>query len=613
MNGRQKMKKIIVCSGQEPEEKYNNNIQGVYFDIQNVMPCFFEENENIKVEYAIINADIDNFKNSEIINNLKKHGTKVWAYTKNTARENTLSLYTNGCDNVIPPPESINSLIRIMVDPDNADDNLTNGENYKNSKKVLIVSDDRLNMELLFYTLEDFDFLYTVRTNLQDAIKEIAKDHYDLIIIDSINPGDDVFEAAQYINQSMLNHNTPFIFISATPETEKLIKSYQLGSYAYLEKPYNIEILRAQITNILKIKELQDSLYRENNLLENLINNSINQPIITDSNFIILTGGNQHLKINKNEYLFGLFNSCKIKYPENRIRDFSRNLDKNLKFSFTYKNKFFDTVITKVYSTAGVLESYIVSIEDITQKLLIEEQKETFIATLTHDLKSPIRAELNVLKQLIDEKFGTLNQDQKMILTEMIKSREYTKRMVDNILTRYKVTSDKFELLIEPNSYKQTIETAIREISHLISDKKQELVVSYKAETDMFLFDKTETTRVLANLISNAAEYTQSGGKITITIFEDADNIITEVEDNGYGISDDDIEFVFDKNVTLAKKYRKVGSGLGLYISKSIINAHGGEITVKSKPNKGSTFTFSLPKCPQNAMQLNYAEPLQSL
>jgi len=602
------MKKIIVCTGDCTGENFKHNTLSEHYDIKEVKPELIENEAGTDIDFAIINADISDINVPKIINTLKKFGTKIWAYSIDTSRKNILKLYTEGFDNVVPAPYSMNALIEVMINPDNSEVNLEDSDTYKNSKKVLIVSDDKLNTELLLYTFDDFDFLYTIRTNLHDAIREISKDHYDLIIIDCVNPDDEIFDAAEYICQSMLNRTTPFIFISAKPETQSLIKGYQLGSYAYLEKPYNIDILRAQVSNILKIKELQDSLSRENNLLENLIKNSINQAIITDTNFVVLSGGTQYLPINRNEYLFGFLNSCGIKYPENKIRDFSRNTEKNIKFSFSYNDKFFNTVISKVYSNIGLLELYIVSIEDVTQDLLIAEQKETFIATLTHDLKSPIRAEQNILQQLLDEKFGTLNDEQKIIISEMLKSREYTKRMVDNILTRYKVTSKKFEILPEKNSYKQTIENAVKEISPIISDKKQELEISYKAKTDEFVFDRIETTRVLVNLLSNASEYTPNSGKITVCVSESEDKIITSVADNGYGISESDIDFIFDKNVTLAKKYRKVGSGLGLYISKSIINAHGGEITVTSKLNQGSTFTFSLPKTLKSSELLNYAE-----
>ena len=359
------MKKIILCTGKTTEENIRPNIYSTNYDIKNVMPNRLEKEANKNTHFAIINADIKNINITKIINSFKKFGTKIWGYTSNTNRENILKLYTDGFDNVVPAPSCVASIIDTMINPDNTEVSLIDSESYKNSQKALIVSNDKLNTELLLHTFTDFDFIYTIRTNINDAINEISKDRYDLIIIDCVTPDEKIFEVAEHISKSKLNNTTPFIFISTTPETQTLIKGYQLGSYLYLQKPYNTDILHAQISNLLKIKNLQDKLSRENNLMENLIKNSINQPIITDTNFVVLSGGTQHLPIQKNEYFFSFLNSCAIEYPEKRIHDFSRNTDKNLKFSFSYKDKFFDTSITKEYSNTGILELCIIAIEDV--------------------------------------------------------------------------------------------------------------------------------------------------------------------------------------------------------------------------------------------------------
>ena len=334
------MKKIILCTGETTEENIKPNIYSSNYDIKNVMPNRLEKEANKNTHFAIINADIKNINITKIINSFKKFGTKIWGYTSNTNRENILKLYTDGFDNVVPTPSCVASIIDTMINPDNTEVSLIDSEGYKNSQKTLIVSNDKLNTELLLHTFTDFDFIYTIRTNINDAINEIAKDRYDLIIIDCVTPDEKIFEIAEHISNSKLNNTTPFIFISTTPETQTLIKGYQLGSYLYLQKPYNTDILHAQISNLLKIKNLQDKLSRENNLMENLIKNSLNQPIITDTNFVVLSGGTQHLPIQKNEYFFSFLNSYAIEYPEKRIHDFSRNTDKSLKFSFSYKDKY---------------------------------------------------------------------------------------------------------------------------------------------------------------------------------------------------------------------------------------------------------------------------------
>ena len=566
---------------------------------------FNNEKKYKNVHFIIVDADIPELNTWDLINKYKKFKTKFWAYTRTPSKENILKLYEMGFDNVVTYPSNINLLINNMTNPDNTDLHIEDAKNFNKLKKILLITDDKVNAELIISGLKDENCIFTVRTSPTEANDDIKKDQYNLVIIDCKTPTTQLFELTQAIVKSKLNHTTPYIFVSASKENQSRLKGYKYGAYSYIQKPYNIEIFKANVKNILEIKELQNDLTRENKLLDSLVANTINQSIITDSNFMILAGGNQHIHFKKNEYFFNFFKSSNIPIPETEIRTFSINTEKSLKYNFKYSNKIFETTINKVYGTHDILERYVIILEDITQKILVDEQKETFIATLTHDLKSPIRAEQTVLSQLLNEKFGALNDVQKEIIAEIVNSRDYTRRMIDNLLTRYKASSQNIEITPELSSYKDIISRSIKELEPIINEKKQEIYVTYKAKIDMFEFAPTEIKRVLLNLISNASEYTPKYGKIEVNVYEKDNNIITEVSDTGYGIDKNDIEHIFDRNVTLAKKYRKVGSGLGLYISKTLINAHGGHISVKSRVKEGSKFTFSLPKIQSNTHKLN--------
>ena len=553
------------------------------------------DNDNNDRNFAIVDADINNDL-SKFINTYKKFNTKFYAFTKNTTKANILNLYSQGFDNVIPAPKNINKLIDNIVNPENEEVSIKDANKYTNSKKVLLLCNDNLNADLIIKTLEDFNFIYTIRILCPTAENDIKKDKYDLIIVDSKGTNQFLTQIINKITQSKHNKNTPIILISDNLDNETDLKEQNLSHYYYIEKPYTNLVLQSQIKNILRIKELQDELKKENNLLENMITNSFSQLIITDTNFNVLSGGNQYIKITNNEYFFNTLREENIAFPKDEIRVFSRNAEKNFKFSTSYNDKTFEIVISKVFKDSEVCEQYLIIIDDITEKLLIEEQKETFIATLTHDLKSPIRAEQNILKQLLNGQFGTLTDTQKTIIKEILNSKEYENNMIENLLTRYHITSDTFKLFIEDNNYKETIETVLKEADHLFKDRMQEITVTYDAKTNNFEYDKTEIKRVLSNIIQNASEYTPKNGKISIDVTETSEKIITRITDSGYGIKKEDLSHIFDKNVTLAKKYRKVGAGLGLYISKTLVNAHKGTITVESEVNKGSTFTFTLPK-----------------
>ena len=144
-------------------------------------------------------------------------------------------------------------------------------------------------------------------------------------------------------------------------------------------------------------------------------------------------------------------------------------------------------------------------------------------------------------------------------------------------------------------SFAEVVLSSIEEMRYLAQDKNIDIHLDNSAQNTAIYLDKLEIKRVLNNLLSNAIEYSKPNSHIDIRI-KTFDNILTcEVEDYGLGIDLKNYESVFDEYMTLSKEQKKVGFGLGLNICKKIINAHNGDINIKSTPNKGTKITFSLP------------------
>lgn len=120
--------------------------------------------------------------------------------------------------------------------------------------------------------------------------------------------------------------------------------------------------------------------------------------------------------------------------------------------------------------------------------------------------------------------------------------------------------------------------------------------MNFENNQETILADSVEIKRTIINLLSNAINYTQNNGKIEIITKTKKQYLEITVKDNGKGISQEKINSIFDKYVTYSKKFRQVGTGLGLYVSKMIIEAHEGQILVTSKEGKGSEFTLKIPK-----------------
>lgn len=243
------------------------------------------------------------------------------------------------------------------------------------------------------------------------------------------------------------------------------------------------------------------------------------------------------------------------------------------------------TVIAQIY---GILK-----VRKLNNQLLLE--KENFIAMLTHDLKTPIRAQIQALDLLLKDYFGALNPRQREIVNEIMASNKYMQNMAENVLTNYKTENGKLKIQKTRNDIKTTIENTVENLKFIISQKNQSIKVSYKNIDDTAAYyDDIEIKRVLSNLIVNASEYSFDNSTIDIFVEKAENNFKITVSDTGLGIQPSDINTLFKKYSTNSKDYRKVGTGLGLYICRAIVNAHGGTIEATRPKGGGMSFSFTI-------------------
>lgn len=225
----------------------------------------------------------------------------------------------------------------------------------------------------------------------------------------------------------------------------------------------------------------------------------------------------------------------------------------------------------------------------------IEELKEDFVATITHDLKVPILAEKNMLGFLLDNRFGELSATQKEALIHLKNSNKELVELVEIILETYKLNETKIELNIEEIDVNRLIEQTIDEMKPIADTNSIEL--KYWTEFgNRVKFDEFYIKRVLKNLILNAISFSAPSSKIDIALCNDEKNIYIKITNYGSAIDKEELKYVFDKYYTTAKKFRKVGTGLGLYLSNKIVKAHKGQIFVESSSEgeKYTTFIIEL-------------------
>ncbi len=221
-----------------------------------------------------------------------------------------------------------------------------------------------------------------------------------------------------------------------------------------------------------------------------------------------------------------------------------------------------------------------------------------FSAMIVHDLRSPLSTIIGIMEMMQDEVLGTLNADQTQWLARVKNNAAGLVRLVSDFLDLSKLEAGRVELSRAPTDVGELVRSTVENFGPLAKSKN--VVLNYEVDTSLPAIDADarRLDQVLNNLVSNAVKFTGEGGSIQIHARHDQRNgIVVQVQDSGVGISQDDITNLFQKYQQSAsgKTSEHKGTGLGLVISKMIVEAHGGKIWVESEEEKGTTFTFTLP------------------
>lgn len=232
---------------------------------------------------------------------------------------------------------------------------------------------------------------------------------------------------------------------------------------------------------------------------------------------------------------------------------------------------------------------------DGTDHFETQRMRDDFVATLTHDLRTPLLAAEITLGLLTKGSFGVLNDKQQEVLETMMVSNRELLLMVKNLLEVYRYEGGAKVLTIKPFDLSTLIEECMCDLSPLAEVKNISIKFDIPEVLPALIADKKEIWRVLINLVSNSIEYTPDEGEICINVSLDESSIIIEVRDNGSGIPEKEINNLFKRFSQGTSDSISSGTGLGLYLSRQIVMAHNGRIWASSKPGEGSSFYFSLP------------------
>lgn len=227
----------------------------------------------------------------------------------------------------------------------------------------------------------------------------------------------------------------------------------------------------------------------------------------------------------------------------------------------------------------------------------IARQREDFVSRLTHDLRTPLVAADRMLTLFVQGALGELSPTMYEAVDTMIRSNKNLLQMVNTLLEVYRFEAGRKNLTFLPVDIADVLENVVKELSPLAGDKKLplKLQLDQKPSSSKVLGDRLELHRVFTNIVGNAIKFTDAGS-VTIRLLLDKTKNNTmkiEIEDTGSGISAQDQATLFER--FRQGSHKRSGSGLGLYLSRRIVEAHKGTIEVNSELGKGSIFVVRLP------------------
>ncbi len=495
--------------------------------------------------------------------------------------------------------------------------------------KILILDDDKLVTASIKSLLMIEEFSDAVFFNSpSEAVDYLKNNKRDVIISDFMM---DEMNGIEFLSKAKkLQKNASLILLTGYADKENAIKAInEVGLYKYIEKPWDNDELIINIKNAYERADLIENLEDKNRQLEDyskhledLVNkktadlSEINEhlsAIITNCADGIIVFSKEKKLLNVNPAAERFFGFVQKVFKNKKAEDLfiAENIDWDKVFASQD-----DVILRDIYIQNEVngnkipveiscsyippkdeshIAKYVFIIRDINAQKEMERLRDDFIATLTHDLRTPSLAAIQTLEYFLNGKLGSLNEKQYMFLSNLKKSSEDMLGLVNTLLEVYKYESGKLTLIKTAFDFKLLVDECIAQVLPLADKKNVTVERLYSAVENCEIYaDRNELRRVVVNLLGNAVKYTHENGKIEVKSDIDNNDLIFSVKDNGDGIYKKDIPKLFKRFSQGTQEKRSISTGLGLYLSKQIIDAHGGKIWLESDKGKGSEFFFLL-------------------
>ncbi len=240
----------------------------------------------------------------------------------------------------------------------------------------------------------------------------------------------------------------------------------------------------------------------------------------------------------------------------------------------------------------GVIEVF----RDLTQERQLDVAKDEFVSLASHQLRTPATGVMSILSMLASGDFGPLNERQKYYLDKALQTNGRQLQIIEGLLNAARVDAGKMQLDLEYVDLVPLVRDTVSDHASLLAAHDQTVELQLPDHC-LLVADPHKLRMVMDNLINNAGKYSRSGTTIHVAVRHEHSQAFIAVQDEGVGIAEDDLPKLFTKFTRLPNELSSTtaGTGLGLFLARSIVELHHGRLTTRSKLGQGTTFTIELP------------------
>jgi signal transduction histidine kinase len=488
-------------------------------------------------------------------------------------------------------------------------------------RPAILLADD--NRDMREYVARLLSSRYDVRAvaDGEAALASAAASPPDLVLSDIMMPRLDGFQLLAALRQDERTRTVPVILLSARAGEEARVEGLSRGADDYLVKPFSARELLARVATLLELsqvrREAAEAIERREARLRTALDAARMaawEYDLSSREIRIVTHGDS-VRFDDRGGSFPVAERLRLVHPEDdeALRAVVREaLASGAPFVYqlrlrTRNGEYRWAELHGRVVRDGEAPARIDGVvQDITERKRTEEalvegdrRKDEFLATLAHELRNPLAPIRNAFQILrVSETSEAMRTRVYDIVDRQL---DHMVRLVDDLLEISRITRGKIELRMEEVDLASSVRSAIDTSRPLIDAAGHALDVSFPADPLTVLGDGMRLSQMIANLLNNAAKFTDSGGLIRVQLLRQGDEALVVVRDNGVGIPRDMLPRVFDlfTQVDRTRRAAQGGLGIGLALVKSLVSMHGGRIEAHSEgPDQGSEFTIHLPLAP---------------